>query len=115
MRDTFLLMGVMTLLGVIGLVLVIDRFRRTASILETRVKERTAELSKVNERMKSDLEAAAKIQSSLLPRTLPDFPAVRFAWAFRPCDELAGDIFNVFLLDERQIGLYLLARIMHEI
>ena len=129
LRDTFLLMGVMTVLGGIGLVLVIDRFRRTASILETRVKERTAELSKANtllkqhiiqrkqaqeelqkanERMKSDLEAAAKIQRSLLPKTPPDVSAVRFAWAFKPCDELAGDIFNVFQLDERQIGLYLL-------
>ncbi len=122
-------MAVMTVLGVIGLVLVIDRFRRTASILETRVKERTAELSKANtllkqhiiqrkqaqeelqkanERMKSDLEAAAKTQRSLLPKTPPDVSAVRFAWAFKPCDELAGDIFNVFQLDERQIGLYLL-------
>ena len=129
LRDTFLLMGVMTVLGVIRLVLVIDRFRRTASILEMRVKERTAELSKANtllkqhiiqrkqaqeelqqahERMKSDLEAAAKTQRSLLPNPPPDVSAVRFAWAFRPCDELAGDIFNVFQLDERQIGLYLL-------
>ena len=65
-------------------------------------------MQKANERMKSDLEAAAKIQRSLLPKTPPDVPAVRFAWAFKPCDELAGDIFNVFLLDERQIGLYVL-------
>ena len=55
LRDTFLLMGVMTVLGVIGLVLVIDRFRRTASILETRVKERTAELSKANTLLKQHI------------------------------------------------------------
>lgn len=37
LRDTFILMGVMTTLGLVGLVLVIDRFRRTASILQVRV------------------------------------------------------------------------------
>lgn len=60
-----------------------------------------------NEKMKRDLIAAAKIQQSLLPKVSPDIPGVNFTWAFQPCEELAGDVFNVFRLDEKQVGLYL--------
>ena len=147
LRDTFRLMGAMTVLGVIGLMLVVARFRRTATILEERgealrkaheeleqkVEERTGELAnanslleqqvaereraqeklqKANQRMKSDLEVAAKIQKSLLPKAPPD-AGVNFAWVFKPCEELGGDILNVFMLDEQQVGLYLLADIPH--
>ena len=33
---------------------------------------------------------------------------MNFAWVFKPCEELGGDILNVFMLDEQQVGLYLL-------
>jgi phosphoserine phosphatase RsbU/P len=39
---------------------------------------------------------------------LPDTSPVRLAWTFRPCEELAGDLLNIFLLDQRHVGLYLL-------
>jgi sigma-B regulation protein RsbU (phosphoserine phosphatase) len=67
-----------------------------------------AGLSEANERMTSDLNAAAKVQRALLPTALPDVPGVRFAWAFKPCEELAGDILNVVRLDDRHVGLYVL-------
>jgi PAS domain S-box-containing protein len=67
-----------------------------------------AEVKIANERMRADLEAAAKIQKSLLPREYLEIQGVRFACAFKPCDELGGDIFNVFRLDEKHIGLYIL-------
>lgn len=66
------------------------------------------EIAAANRRMKKDLDAAARIQRSLLPATLPDRSGLRFAWAYNPCDELAGDILNVFELDENTIALYLL-------
>jgi sigma-B regulation protein RsbU (phosphoserine phosphatase) len=34
------------------------------------------------------------------------FPQARFAWHYRPCEELAGDGLNVFALDDRHAGLY---------
>lgn len=71
-------------------------------------KQAEEELHRASQRMKGDLEMAAKIQESLLPKAPPDAAGVSFAWAFKPCDELAGDIFNVFLLDEKEVGLYLL-------
>ena len=64
-------------------------------------------LQRANQRMKNELLAAAKIQQSLLPKVSPDIAGVNFRWALKPCDELAGDILNVFLLDEKHVGLYL--------
>ncbi len=76
--------------------------------LERNLAERNQELEKANERMRRDLEAAAKIQQSLLPATLPECDEFTFAWKYEPCDELAGDTLNLFHLDDGNIGLYLL-------
>ncbi|OEU65457.1 MAG: hypothetical protein BA863_10170 [Desulfovibrio sp. S3730MH75] len=67
-----------------------------------------AEIQKANKRMKSDLEAAAEVQKSLLPKECLEIQEVRFAYTFKPCEELGGDIFNVFKLDEKHVGLYIL-------
>lgn len=72
------------------------------------LKAANEQLQAANRQMKLDLEAAARIQASILPAEAPDIKGVRFSWQFRPCDELAGDIFNVFKLDEKQIGIYVL-------
>lgn len=66
------------------------------------------ELKMTNARLRRDLQAAARIQQALLPAALPDTPPVRLAWTFRPCEELAGDLLNIFPLDDRRVGLYLL-------
>jgi len=83
--------------------------------VEAELRKRTEELEAVNRelagtntRLKRDLQAAARVQQALLPAALPNTPPVRLAWAFRPCEELAGDLLNIFLLDERHVGLYLL-------
>ena len=65
-------------------------------------------LADVNARMRQDLESAALIQKSLLPKQKSVRENVEIEWRFRPCDELAGDIFNFFELDEDSIALYLL-------
>ena len=43
-----------------------------------------------------------------MPQSLPELDGASFAWRFLPCDELAGDILDVFWLGERRVGLYLL-------
>ena len=63
--------------------------------LERRLAERNHDLESANARMSRDLRAAARIQEALLPRSSPDVPGLGFAWAFRPCDELAGDGLSV--------------------
>ena len=68
----------------------------------------TRELEAAHARMKKDLEAAARLQSDLMPKSVPDVAGARFAWRFRPCDELAGDILDIFPVDSDRVGLYLL-------
>ena len=76
--------------------------------LGAQLQELNGRLSAVNLRMKRDLDAAAMVQQSLLPRALPVTTGASFAWTYRPCTELAGDILNVFRLDDRHVGLYVL-------
>ena len=72
------------------------------------LEETNIKLTRTNQWMRSNLESAAKVQKALLPEHLPTPKRVRFAWQFHPCDELAGDILNVFRLDDDHVGLYLL-------
>jgi len=76
--------------------------------LERQLSKQNEKLTENNVRMKHDLEAAARIQVSLLPDSPPPLDDYEIDWRFNPCDELAGDIFNVFNLDEEMMGLYLL-------
>ncbi len=72
------------------------------------LKRAREELKSAHARMKSDLEAAARVQQALLPTDLPVIPGVKCAWRYRACDELAGDSLNIFLADDRHLCLYVL-------
>ncbi|MDG2054970.1 MAG: SpoIIE family protein phosphatase [Phycisphaerales bacterium] len=70
--------------------------------------ESNASLAAANLRMKNELMAAAKIQQALLPTSIPQLDDIQVAWAFRPCDELAGDILDVLTMKNNQFAFYLL-------
>ena len=76
--------------------------------LEDMLQKRNEELQTANKRMKRDLQAAARIQNSLLPGISPENAQVATAWHFLPCEELAGDILNIFNLSDHEIGFYVL-------
>ncbi|WP_435016992.1 PP2C family protein-serine/threonine phosphatase [Tundrisphaera sp. TA3] len=76
--------------------------------LERQLSDRNRELERANERMSRDLRAAARVQEALLPHPSPDLPGLDVAWAFRPCDELAGDGLNAIALDGHRVALYVL-------
>jgi phosphoserine phosphatase RsbU/P len=76
--------------------------------LEQDLARRNEQLQTANRRMQADLNAAARVQQALLPARLPAWPGVRFAWAFKPCEELGGDMLGVVALDDRHAALYLL-------
>lgn len=73
-----------------------------------RIERQNEELLRANQRMKRDLDAAARVQRTLLPEDLPDVEGLRFAWAYRPCDELAGDALNIVRINDDLIALFLL-------
>ncbi len=65
-----------------------------------------SEISRINAQMVRDLEAAAKVQRSLLPAADVTLPALDVAWRYVPCHSLAGDFLNIFPLDEERVGLF---------
>jgi sigma-B regulation protein RsbU (phosphoserine phosphatase) len=75
--------------------------------LERSLADRNQKLHAANERMHRDLRAAAKVQQELLPTELPDLGGLRFAWRYRPCDELGGDLLNIVPIGDRQVAMYL--------
>ncbi len=66
------------------------------------------QLEAANRSLRQDLDAAAAVQRSLLPASPPSVPGFRFAWKFRPCQELAGDFLNIVPLDDQHLGVYIL-------
>ncbi|NNE35886.1 MAG: SpoIIE family protein phosphatase, partial [Rhodothermales bacterium] len=75
---------------------------------EDALQEAKRELESANERMRKDLEAAAKIQQALLPERPPEIAGLNVSWAFRPCQELAGDVLSVFPINRDLVALYIL-------
>jgi sigma-B regulation protein RsbU (phosphoserine phosphatase) len=82
----------------------VDQIRQ----LEQSLAQRNADLEAVNRRMKTELERATLVQKALLPSGLPPLAGANFAWQYRPCTELAGDLLNIIPLDERRVALYVL-------
>src|SRR5215207_1319011 len=72
--------------------------------LQIELEETNARLVNANGRMSRDLRAAARIQETFLPREVPRVSGADFAWAYRPCDELAGDGLNVVALGGGRVG-----------
>ncbi len=70
--------------------------------------KREGELRSAHRKLKEDLQAAAVIQQSLLPLKSPFISGIRTGWKFRPSDELGGDSLNVFMLDDNNVGFYVL-------
>jgi sigma-B regulation protein RsbU (phosphoserine phosphatase) len=74
---------------------------------------KTAEMHRVNKRLQQlhqqidyEMQLAQRIQTSFLPRTLPDVPQTRFAVHYQLRDRVGGDFYDAFRLDEHHVGLY---------
>ncbi len=70
------------------------------------LQELNAQLEANNARMTRDLDAAARIQHSLLPAGDIATDGVEVAWRYIPCDELAGDFLNFFPVDNQWMAFY---------
>jgi sigma-B regulation protein RsbU (phosphoserine phosphatase) len=54
------------------------------------------ELANRERRMETDLKAARKLQSVLLPREAPEITGLEIATGFRPAHEISGDVYDFF-------------------
>ena len=75
--------------------------------LETQLADRVKELDAAYGRMKQDLQAAASLQQALLPYQGAKIEKCGVAWRLRPCEELAGDILNYFVIGGHYLAFYL--------
>jgi len=83
--------------------------------LQQGLADKNRELAQTNTQLQSahrlvqdDLKAAAWMQQRLLPQPAQRAHGLECAWRLQPCGYIAGDIFNIFALDDREMGFYLL-------
>jgi sigma-B regulation protein RsbU (phosphoserine phosphatase) len=82
------------------------RYNEDLTIAKETLAKSNRSLEEMNGRMTRDLDAAAKIQHSLLPSKTVETELAEFAWKYLPCDELAGDFLNYFRLDDDHVALF---------
>ncbi len=76
--------------------------------LERTLSQQNNQLQEASNRMRHDLDAAARVQRAMLPRQRIATPLVQAAWAYEPTDELAGDALGLHLIDERYLAAYVI-------
>lgn len=74
--------------------------------LEQNLARKNRQLVEANRHVRLDLEAAARVQESFLPKSAPQNEKARFSWTYQPSEELGGDFLDVFAFDERYVGVY---------
>ena len=84
--------------GEIGLLTrAVDRMIR--GLREARDSERSLE------RREHDLQVAAEVRESLLPKKIPEVPGYELAGAYRPAEEAGGDLYDLLELPGGRAGL----------
>lgn len=97
----------------------VESAHRSEQSLEEAVQRRTAELAESRDQlstlvarfeqrsslMEQDLRQAEVIQRSLLPQYPPRVPGFSFSAYYLPSKNVGGDMYDVFRIDDRYIGL----------
>lgn len=74
--------------------------------LEENLIEKNEKLQIANDILRGNLVSGQEAQKSLLPSGFPDISNMEFAASFVPSAFGSGDIYNIFRLNETNIGLY---------
>lgn len=61
----------------------------------------------------AEMRLAGRLQRDFLPRTLPAIPPLSFETLFRPASWVSGDVYDVFRIDERHVGLFVADAVGH--
>jgi sigma-B regulation protein RsbU (phosphoserine phosphatase) len=81
--------------------------KRHADTLEEEIERARLKIMEANSQLYKDIELAREIQQSILPERKLIYTGLEFYSALVPCKSLSGDFFNVFQIDEENIGFYL--------
>ncbi len=75
---------------------------------EQELRKAKGELEVALAELQRDLDLAARVQRSLLPKVSPRIQGLEASWKFLPSAHLAGDFLNIFALDDRHAAMYVL-------
>jgi serine phosphatase RsbU (regulator of sigma subunit) len=120
-ESILLLEGFMAVITFTGLLVVAVRAEQQEAdaaleahnrMLEQRVRERTAEVAEKNRqledkqaRLDEDLQTARVLQASILPTDFSAYPETGIAASMTPAQEVGGDFYDVFSLENGRLGL----------
>lgn len=71
----------------------------------TKVEAQKEIIEKQNKTLIKDLRKAGDFQKSLLPEKLPEHENYNFSVSFTPSNQLGGDYYDIFKINERYIGV----------
>lgn len=72
----------------------------------TQLKRLYQETQEQNRKLKSEVEMARRLQTSLLPDP-PDDPRLDFSLLYMPCESLGGDFIDIYYIDGSHVGIYI--------
>ena len=76
--------------------------------MEDMVARRTAELERANNQMRKDLVMAQKIQEAIVPKKFPTFGQMQIFGYYKPMDNLGGDFYDVYKVDDENIAFVII-------
>lgn len=76
--------------------------------LETVIKQRTRNLQSLNHQLQEDVDAAAKLQRSMMPASFVRYSRASFSSRITPCEKMSGDFFDIYEIDDHRVGMYIL-------
>lgn len=85
-----------------------DDLQRVVDNRTRELREANNKLREANDKMKKDMESARVIQEALLPSSIMDFGNANFNSKYIPCQDLSGDFYNYFKIDDEHIGVYII-------
>lgn len=87
---------------------VLKRLVLRYSSFEQRLTKLNTELLMRQRQLDEDLEAASLIQYSMIPTQAPVIPGYEFGWKYEPCDQVGGDVFQIYPFDDEHVIMYIL-------
>ncbi|HKL10826.1 MAG TPA: SpoIIE family protein phosphatase [Clostridia bacterium] len=85
-----------------------ERIKKYASDLENVIDKKTQKINEANKNIMKEIKYAREIQQSLLPQNDLIIKDTRFVSRYMPCENLSGDYFDIFKVDEENVGMYIL-------
>jgi serine phosphatase RsbU (regulator of sigma subunit)/anti-sigma regulatory factor (Ser/Thr protein kinase) len=96
-------------LGAGGLGRAILRLRDVTDLSSARreLVDRNTSLGRLTDAFQAEVEMAREIQRALLPKDLPRIDGLACRVRYQPCRPIGGDLYDVSLLDERHLCVFL--------